>query len=253
MLIDWFTVAAQIVNFTILVWLLKRFLYKPIIEAVNAREKRVADELADAARQQQEAEQARADLAAKIKSFDEERAALLATAIAAATREHDRLLQESRTEVDALRSQQRELLRSERLAQGARLSRLLSVEVFEIARSALKDLAGVELEERMVAIVIRHLRDMSPRAKEAWSGALAGEHAGGTVRSGFDLPDHSRALLQTAVDAEARTLMPLQFETSPDAVCGIELIAAGQKLSWTIGDYVNSLEGKVDALLAGSP
>lgn len=48
MLIDWFTVIAQVVNFLILVWLLKRFLYQPILNAIDAREQRVATELADA-------------------------------------------------------------------------------------------------------------------------------------------------------------------------------------------------------------
>ena len=47
MLIDWFTVGAQVVNFLILVWLLKRFLYRPILDAIDAREKRIARVLAD--------------------------------------------------------------------------------------------------------------------------------------------------------------------------------------------------------------
>ena len=42
MLIDWFTVAAQALNFLILVWLMKRFLYKPILHAIDAREERIA-------------------------------------------------------------------------------------------------------------------------------------------------------------------------------------------------------------------
>ena len=46
MLIDWFTVAAQAVNFLILVWLLKRFLYKPVLAAIDEREKRIATQLA---------------------------------------------------------------------------------------------------------------------------------------------------------------------------------------------------------------
>ena len=49
MLIDWFTVGAQLLNFLILVWLLKRFLYKPILGAIDIRERRIAAELADAA------------------------------------------------------------------------------------------------------------------------------------------------------------------------------------------------------------
>jgi dTDP-4-amino-4,6-dideoxygalactose transaminase len=47
MLIDWFTIAAQVLNFLILVWLMKRFLYKPIILAIEAREKKIAEELAE--------------------------------------------------------------------------------------------------------------------------------------------------------------------------------------------------------------
>ena len=61
MLIDWFTVGAQIVNFLILVWLLKHFLYKPILNAIDAREKRIAAELADADTKKADAEKERTD------------------------------------------------------------------------------------------------------------------------------------------------------------------------------------------------
>ena len=50
MLINWFTVAAQIVNFLILVALLKRFLYGPIVAAMSAREGRIAAQLTEAQR-----------------------------------------------------------------------------------------------------------------------------------------------------------------------------------------------------------
>jgi F-type H+-transporting ATPase subunit b len=59
MLIDWFTVGAQVLNFLILVWLLKRFLYKPILHAIDEREKRIAKELADADAKKAEAEKER--------------------------------------------------------------------------------------------------------------------------------------------------------------------------------------------------
>jgi len=56
MLIDWFTVGAQALNFLVLVWLLKHFLYKPILNAINAREKGIASKLADADTKQKEAQ-----------------------------------------------------------------------------------------------------------------------------------------------------------------------------------------------------
>ena len=56
MLIDWFTVVAQVINFLILVWLLQRFLYKPIVNAMQTREERIASQLRDAEKQKAEAE-----------------------------------------------------------------------------------------------------------------------------------------------------------------------------------------------------
>ena len=46
MLIDWFTIIAQALNFLILAWLLKRFLYRPVLNALDEREKLIASELA---------------------------------------------------------------------------------------------------------------------------------------------------------------------------------------------------------------
>jgi F-type H+-transporting ATPase subunit b len=65
MLIDWFTVGAQALNFIILVWLLKRFLYKPILDAIDAREKRIAAELADADKKKAEAQKERDEFPAQ--------------------------------------------------------------------------------------------------------------------------------------------------------------------------------------------
>ena len=61
MKLDWFTVAAQIGNFLLLLWLLKRFLYRPILAAMAARQQRVAAALAEAQAQAVAAETLRRD------------------------------------------------------------------------------------------------------------------------------------------------------------------------------------------------
>ena len=77
MLIDWFTVGAQALNFLILVWLIKRFLYKPILHAIDAREKGIAKELAEAEVNQAEARKERDECQHKNEELDQQRAALL--------------------------------------------------------------------------------------------------------------------------------------------------------------------------------
>ncbi|HEY4789048.1 MAG TPA: hypothetical protein VIH57_23530, partial [Bacteroidales bacterium] len=65
MLIDWFTVAAQLINFLVLVWLLKRFLYKPVLKAIDEREKRIVMQLQEAENKKAEADREREEFQRK--------------------------------------------------------------------------------------------------------------------------------------------------------------------------------------------
>src|SRR5580698_8172580 len=108
MLIDWFTIGAQALNFLILVWLLKRFLYKPILNAIDEREKGIATQLAEADAKQAEAQKERDDFQHKNEAIDQERAALLRKATDEAHAERQRLLDEARKDVDSLRAQRQD-------------------------------------------------------------------------------------------------------------------------------------------------
>src|SRR5580658_2700596 len=100
MLIDRFTVGAQALNFLILVWLLKHFLCKPILDAIYAREKGIAAKLADAEAKKTEAQKEHDDFQNKNKAFDEQRNALLAKATDEAKTGRERLLDEARKDAD---------------------------------------------------------------------------------------------------------------------------------------------------------
>jgi F-type H+-transporting ATPase subunit b len=114
MLIDWFTVGAQVVNFLILVWLLKRFLYKPILHAIDEREKRIAARnLRTPTREKAEAEKERDEFQKRNDEFDEQRAELLSKAKGEARAERQRLLEEARLAADALRAKQEDALKRE--------------------------------------------------------------------------------------------------------------------------------------------
>jgi F-type H+-transporting ATPase subunit b len=253
MLIDWFTVGAQVINFVILVWLLKHFLYKPILTAIDAREKRIADELASANAKKAEAEKEQADFQAKNKAFDEQRAALLTKATDDAKAERERLLGEARKDADAQRANQESALQNDQRRLGTEITRMASVQVLEVARKALSDLATASLEERVVEVFTRRLREMDATAKEALGAALKASAEPAIVRSVFDLPAGQKAAIQNALNETFAAEIRLRFETAPDAICGIELTAGGQKLAWSVADYLKSLGQRVDALLFAPP
>ncbi len=252
MLIDWFTVGAQALNFIILVWLLKRFLYKPILNAVDAREKRIAAELADADAKRAEAEKERNEFRLKNEEFDRQRAVLLSKATDEAKAERQRLLDDARTAADALSAKRQEALRSDTHNLNQAISRQTQQEVFAIAQKVLTDLATTSLEERMSEVFTRRLHTMDGKAKEGLAEALKTAAEPAIVRSAFDLPTAQRAAIQNALNETFSAEVRVRFETAPQLVSGIELTTHGQKLAWSITDYLASLEKGVGELLKES-
>jgi F-type H+-transporting ATPase subunit b len=249
MLIDWFTVSAQAINFIVLVWLLKRFLYKPILHAVDAREKRIAKDLADAGAKMAEADKRRDEFERKNAEFDGQRATLLGKATDEAACERRRLLDEARKTADAQSARRQETLEAEARSLSLAIRRRTQQEVFGIARKALTDLASASLEERMAEMFIRRLRAMDGKAKAGLAAALKAAPNPAIVRSAFDLPAEQRTATQKAIDETFSGEFHLQFETATDLIGGIELTANGQKVAWSLSEYLASLEDSIAELL----
>jgi F-type H+-transporting ATPase subunit b len=249
MLIDWFTIAAQALNFLILVGLLKHFLYKPILNAIDTREKLIAKELADADAKKAEAQKEHEEFQKKNEEFDQQRAALFSKAADEVKAERQRLLDEARKAADAASSKRQESLINDAHNLNQAISRLAQKEVFSITRKALTDLASTSLEERMGEVFDRRLRELDGKAKSVLGEALKKNSEPALVRSTFDLPAVQRAAIQNALNETFSADIRLRFETSPDLVSGIELATNGQKVGWSIADYLASLEKGVGELL----
>ncbi|MEO8124688.1 MAG: F0F1 ATP synthase subunit B [Burkholderiales bacterium] len=248
MLIDWFTVGAQALNFIILVWLMKRFLYKPVQDAIAAREKRIADQIAAAQALQAEAEALGKSFRDRSAAFDRERAGLLVQATADASTQRERLIDEARQAADALAAKRRDALRSEAGQLNERMLAQARDEVFAITRKTLADLADASLEQRMADVFSRKLRDLTGPAGATLGAALKAGPA--VVRSSVELPETQRAAICDAIAARFPDSVTPRFETASEGAAGIELRAGGHSLAWSIDAYLASLEAAVSERLA---
>jgi F-type H+-transporting ATPase subunit b len=246
MLIDWFTVGAQALNFFILVWLMKRFLYKPILSAIDEREKKIAAELASADQKKAEAKKEKEDFQLKNEEFDKQRAALLTKATDEVQVERKRLLEEARKAAEAFSLKRQESLKIEEQNLHQTIRSQVEQEVFAITRKTLKDLATVSLEERMSDVFTRRLREMDGKLKDGLAQGLKSAANSALVRSAFNLPENQRAVIQNALNETFSTEVHVRFETAPDIISGIELSTGGQKMAWSIADYLKSMEKGVN-------
>lgn len=249
MLIDWFTVIAQVINFLILVWLLNRFLYRPILDAIDAREKRIAKQLADADAKKAEAEKERDEFQHKNDMFEQQRAALLNRATEEAKAERQRLLDAARQAAETLSAKRQETLRMDAHNLNQSIHRQARQEVFAIARKALTDLAATSLEARMVEVFIQRLRAMDDQVKGGLAEILKTSTDPVLVRSAFELTADQHAAIQQALNETFSTSIPVHFETAPELVSGIELSSNGHKVAWSIAEYLAALEKSVNELL----
>lgn len=249
MLIDWFTVGAQALNFAILVGLLSHFLYRPVLDAIAAREKTIADELADADRRKAEAHKERDDFQHRNEAFDAQRAALRARATADAATQGKSLLEAARKAADALAEARRQALAAEAKELGQSLGRRTQDEDFALARKAMSDMASANLEDSLCAAFLQRLRGLAGPPRAALAAALEASDHGARVRSALVLPEAQPAQVRQPVDETSSVTATLLFETAPDLVGGIEIDAHGHRFAWSLGDCLASMQQAMAELL----
>ncbi len=246
MLIDWFTVAAQVVNFIILALLLRRFLYRPVAEAIAARKKKIADELAAADAVRQEAFVIKASYEEKYRQLEARRGELLAAARQEADEEKALLMEEVRKETEEERHRLVRAFRDDRELIRNQISRMAREEVFIIARKALTDLASRDLEAYIFEEFLKHLGAPGALQEQQYRQMLIPGPQAVVVRTAFGLTPAQQKAISEAL---ARLLDPgpvtPSFEIRPELICGVEIQVNHHRLEWHISGYLHEI-GTID-------
>ncbi|HEV8084097.1 MAG TPA: hypothetical protein VGP55_12895 [Chitinophagaceae bacterium] len=245
MKINWFTVIAQVINFLILVWLLKRFLYKPILKAVDEREKKITSQLKDAKAEKAEAKKEQDEFAKKNDDFDQQKKALMDKAVADTNDEKNKLLEAARKEANDLQVKLEKAAKDVQEKMKERLVQKVQDEVFAISRKTLTDLASVSLEEQSANLFIKRLDELKDNEKKQFIDAFKADAKPVLIRSAFELPAKQQTEIKKSVHDILGAKTHYEFAVAPEIISGIELSANGYKLSWSISEYLTSLEKSI--------
>jgi len=249
--INWFTVIAQVLNFFILVWLLKRYLYKPILQAVDDREKKITAQLNDAEAKKAEAKKEQDEFKKKNEEFDNQKKELMDKVIADSNEERQKLLEEAKKQAEALSGKLAKASEEAQENLNHELAEKTQKEVFAITRKALADIASLSLEEQSVNTFIKRLNESKDEEKKQFTEAFKSNSNAILVRSAFELSAKQQGEVNEAVDVILGTKTQLQFKTMPELISGIELTTNGYKLAWSFSEYLNSLEKSIAEKMKG--
>lgn len=254
MQIDWLTVVAQIVNFLVLIWLLQRFLYAPITEAMARRERRIAERMDEARDARAAAEDEARELREARHALEADREEAMEAARAEAQALRARLEAELREEVDAERRARLAQLDEDREQIVRSLRRSVCAEVIETVRASLRDFADAELAGRVAATFVDRLAaiDAEGRARLARAAEAAGGAA--VVESGFELPATLRAQVTRAIHRDVAPGIEVDYRTDGSETLDLRLRLGERTVEWGPDRHLDRiaarLEEELDAAVA---
>lgn len=245
MLIDWFTVIAQLINFLVLVYLLKRFLFGRIVQAMEARKNKITSRIEEADNKLRQAEEQLSDYQQKNKELESKKDELISQAQKEAEQFKQKKIDEMKNDIEDSRQRWKERLNEERMEFIKKLRNGIATQTLNSTTSILRDLANTDLENRIIETFINKIEQDDHESFKFEKGTGMDV----TVRSSFRIDDEIKKKIKETLNRKLGTEVEYQFFQSDELICGIELRLNGYKFEWNVKNYISDLEHEITEAL----
>lgn len=247
--IDLFTLAAQIVNFIILILLLKHFLYGRIVRAMDERQQRISGRLEEARKKKEQADDEMKEYRRKKEELDDRREEILAEARDEASRLRDQLEEDAREEVGALKERWKSALERDRESFLRHLRETTGREFRVLAERAFKALADRDLVDQIVGVFLDRLEDLESAERDRLIEAARKDQGTVRVHTPSELAPGQKRKITSGIHSSLADDLDTEFSTDDDLICGVELAAGGLKVAWSVDTYLDALEERLGEVL----
>lgn len=252
--IDLFTLAAQIINLIILLFLLRKFLYLPVLKAVEARQKLIADELKSAETARKQAQKEEEKCLAKMREIEAQKQDIMAKVQQEAQQLASKLTDDANAQYKQYQKRLKDKLTAEQKNFDVMVQNLVIEHFNKFADSALKQLAGTDLNELVVRKFEHRLSELSEGEKQAFADAYNHKKIV-FVKSADVLSDERKANLEDVLKNTLRLPDKIKFEYGIDKelIGGLCVQADEQMIAWSLQSYLqafkNNLNNEVSQML----
>lgn len=247
--IDWFVFLAQICNFLLLMYLLKRFLYGRIIKAMDEREAKIAARFAEADELKTKAREEALQYEKRNQALAEKKEQMLNEATMAAEAKRKELMEKVRVEIETVKARWQDMLSREQDAFFFDFRQRAADQLYATARKALSDLADAGLEERIIDEFLRRISALDEEKSLQIRKAISGGGNLVTIQSAFEIAAGKKAQIEETLKKQISSRFSIRYLREPDIVSGIEMRVNGHKVAWSFNEYLETLIQNLTATL----
>lgn len=252
MQVDAFTLIAQIINFLILLYLLYRFLYNPILNTMQAREEKISNRLEQARQRESEAEEYKSQYQEELSEIDQIRKKKLNELEEDIDNRRKEMIQEAREQVDQRKAAWYETLEREQEDFLHELRHKSSQQISQALRKALRDLANSDLDRQIQQVFIEKVQQIDDENKQRILEAARRSNQKIYIQTSESVQSEEHQKMIETIEEfilDGNDEIDILFERNPSILAGVELQADGQRLSWSIDAYLDELEDNIAQLI----
>ena len=250
---SWVTFLAQIINLFVLVWLLKRFLYKPILNAIDRRQAFIMNKVRQAQEAKDSAERERVALTQKRLLFEQENTKRLN----ALTREIAALKSQQMSDLEAemagLRQKKKAELAQEIQSAEWEMRNAFIAQFTQLSQKVMTDLSGLAPLDQAVALFQKRIESLKKSEKNDIQKALLKQSVI-YISTSAPLPGKTKKEL-ISFTRRAFKLPPkskIQIRADASLILGVELSAGGMSVEWHLKSYLDALAHHINHLVKGA-
>lgn len=250
MQIDWFTFGAQIVNFLLLIVLLQRFLYKPVVKAMDEREQKIASELEEARKKKVEADEKEKELEQKINEFESQKSKMMDDAKQEIDRKRKQWMDQLRNEIAEIRNRWIEVIENEKSAFIKNLKEETGEKVIELINNVLSDLSEKNLQRQTIDFLLDKLEKLDAETRNKIKDTVDQlDAAEAQIISTFELEDNQKNNIQEFITNLAGRDINIAFKIENKLGFGAEIRMGGWRLGWNMERYLAQLSIKMNQFI----
>lgn len=217
------TFALEIVNFLVLVWILQRFLYKPVTNAIAERKAAIDKTLADARTVEATALSLKQQYQNRMTDWEDERAKAKVQLASELDAERGRLMNALHASVEQEREAKRALEQRRAMELRRRLEEGALAEGGRFAARLLSRVASAELEEKICGLLIEDLPHLGDSELQSLRAACQTADAKLRITSRYALGDAQRSSLAQALGRVAAKPVECEFGLAPELIAGLRI------------------------------